>query len=63
MKIVFIVSLLLLSSLAFSAPKKKACKELKISQCKKRPGCTWIKKSKRKDGKVVKAYCRKNKKK
>lgn len=42
-----------------AAPKKKACNDLKISQCKKREDCSWIKSAQKKDGKKIKAYCRK----
>jgi hypothetical protein len=41
-----------------AAPKKKACNDLKIDQCKDRKDCEWIKAHKTKDGKEVKAFCK-----
>ncbi len=43
---------------ANSAPKPSECNGLKAKECKKNPGCTWVKKFKKKDGKVVKGYCK-----
>lgn len=47
--------LLLFPTLVHSAPPKKECNDLKVSQCRSREDCRWVKKSK--DGK--KAHCRK----
>lgn len=41
-----------------SAPKKKACNDLKIDRCKERKECVWVDATKTKDGKNVKAYCK-----
>ena len=53
------ISVLSVAVIAQAAPKKKACNDLKVTQCKKRQDCTWVKKSK--NGKA--AYCRKSAKK
>ena len=59
-----LVSLLAVGLFSYSnmAEAKKVCKELKVSQCKKRKDCSWVKKSKRKNGQSVSAYCRKKSK-
>ena len=54
----FIFSFFIASFVTFSAfagSPKKVCNDLKVSQCKKRVDCTWVKKSKKMDRK---AYCR-----
>lgn len=48
-----ILAILFLSLPASSAPKKKVCNQLKVTQCQKRTDCTWVKQAKNK-----KAYCR-----
>jgi hypothetical protein len=62
-KKVMVVTLSLLVSGFFilslsSAPKKKACNDLKIDRCKERKECVWVEESKTKDGKTIKAYCK-----
>lgn len=54
MRLAIVLSLMLTASLAQAAPKKKVCNDLKVTQCRKREDCSWVKKSK--DGK--KAHCR-----
>lgn len=53
-----IFSTLLITSPSLAA-NKKVCNDLKITQCKKRTDCSWVKKSKGKNGTEKKAYCRK----
>lgn len=55
----FTFTFLLIATSAYSAPPKKVCNELKVTQCNNREDCSWIKKSTRKDGTEVKAHCRK----
>lgn len=52
------ISTLFISLPGFSA-NKKVCNDLKRTQCTKREDCSWIKKSKKKNGSETKAYCRK----
>jgi hypothetical protein len=55
--------ILLISALSFSfyaSAKLKECKNLKVSQCKKRTDCHWVKSYKKSNGVKVQPFCRSN---
>ena len=57
--VVIAIALTLLSVGVQAAPAKRVCKALKITQCKKRVDCGWVKKHVRKNGTIVAGHCRK----